>query len=234
MTAATTTLAEDPFQLVRKGMLGALKTIDPALVNVNKPDEDGRTLLHWAVSSGQLNTVEYLVETLSAKLDIEDEDGWTALHIASSIGSSPIVDFLLQHGAKVDCGNAQGNTPLFYAVGKQHLPVCQLLIDRYEANILHKNRNAQTVLHRASSVGNMPFLKEYQEQLKGIVDLRDSIDGNTALHLACEQQNANVADFLVSVLQARSDIKNSEGQLAVELCQDKRPRDHLQRLFSNK
>ena len=67
-------------------------------------DKCGRTLLHFAAMSGQLNSfLRVLVdETLDWDIDVEDIDGWTPLHWACRQDDNlPIVDLLVQCGADV-------------------------------------------------------------------------------------------------------------------------------------
>ncbi|KAF9270802.1 ankyrin [Marasmius fiardii PR-910] len=61
------------------GLLRTLISEDSKLANA--VDEDGRTPLHWAASSGSLEIVRILLEH-RAEVDKIDGSGWTALHIA--------------------------------------------------------------------------------------------------------------------------------------------------------
>lgn len=45
-------------------------------------------------------------------IDVTEESGKTPLHFACAGGHRDIVNFLIQKGADVEKGDAQGNTPL--------------------------------------------------------------------------------------------------------------------------
>lgn len=49
--------------------------------DVNKPDENGQTLLHHAVLGNNRSLVESLIEELRAKKNIKDKDGNTAFDL---------------------------------------------------------------------------------------------------------------------------------------------------------
>lgn len=119
-----------------------------------KQDEDGRSLLHSAAASGNLELVQYLVDHGAAsQLNVADEDGWvhamgrmgtnwtaslddyapydarwTALTSAVSAGREDVVRCLLSLGAEVDAPTTSGRTPLHYACSKGQTVIAELLL----------------------------------------------------------------------------------------------------------
>ncbi|WP_265030421.1 ankyrin repeat domain-containing protein [Wolbachia endosymbiont (group B) of Athalia cordata] len=119
--------------------------------NVNAQDNEGKTPLHLAVSSSNLdiigvpifirrlidgedenvnlqdNIVEILIEK-GANINIQDNEGKTPLHLAvsnSSLGAEGIaivVETLIGRDAKVDIQDNEGKTPLHLAVSNSDLP----------------------------------------------------------------------------------------------------------------
>ncbi|XP_065914302.1 uncharacterized protein [Dysidea avara] len=91
-------------------------------------DDSGWTGLHWAASSGQYSVastlinwgVEVNVATFFTKR--------TPLHYAANSGSTGIVTLLVDHGANVNVKDLDGNTPLVYAVDKEHSMIVYSLI----------------------------------------------------------------------------------------------------------
>ncbi|KAH9902976.1 ankyrin repeat-containing domain protein [Cubamyces lactineus] len=61
------------------GLVRSLVSQDPKLVNAI--DEDGRTPLHWAASSGSVDIARYLIDQ-GADVNRGDSGGWSPLHIA--------------------------------------------------------------------------------------------------------------------------------------------------------
>ncbi|MEX2458574.1 MAG: ankyrin repeat domain-containing protein [Actinomycetota bacterium] len=83
-------------EAARRGDAQALNT----LLRQGSPNEqhDGRSALHWAVSSGQKDAVQALIDG-KARLDATDNDGWTPLHVAAWNESIEVVRCLIQAGA---------------------------------------------------------------------------------------------------------------------------------------
>ncbi|KAL6521003.1 hypothetical protein OROGR_017572 [Orobanche gracilis] len=59
------------------------------------PNEDGRSLLHVAVSSSLIEVVEILSAANPSVVNSSDEEGWAPLHSAASSGNLRIVEILL-------------------------------------------------------------------------------------------------------------------------------------------
>eukprot|EP01104_Vermistella_antarctica_P006218 TRINITY_DN1693_c0_g1_i2.p1 TRINITY_DN1693_c0_g1~~TRINITY_DN1693_c0_g1_i2.p1 ORF type:complete len:768 (+),score=245.16 TRINITY_DN1693_c0_g1_i2:238-2541(+) len=80
-------------------------------VNWQNPEEDGATILHFAVASGDLVITELLMHN-DACCTIQDYKGWTPLHYAAMSDSPGCTKVLIQRGAKTDVKDNDGNTPL--------------------------------------------------------------------------------------------------------------------------
>ena len=95
----------------------------------NITTDGGETLLHVASHHGQLEVVQFLIETLNftdeyinlqtnehsfaqvRKIKIPSE-GWTALHFACALGHSEVVRYLLGHGADRNMRTRDGLKPI--------------------------------------------------------------------------------------------------------------------------
>ncbi|KAI0833419.1 ankyrin repeat-containing domain protein [Trametes gibbosa] len=107
------------------GLVRSLVSQDPKLVNA--VDEDGRTPLHWAASSGSVDIARYLIDQ-GADVNRGDPSGWAPLHIAEG---SP--------KARLNTADRVGNTPLHLAMESAHAEAACLLIeagaDRERTNV---------------------------------------------------------------------------------------------------
>src|SRR5207244_6933694 len=80
--------------------------------DVNAPQGDGVTALHWAARHGDADLVNALVAA-GARARVETRFGsYTPLHLAAERGSAPIVRALVSAGAIVDAKTGTGATPL--------------------------------------------------------------------------------------------------------------------------
>ncbi|KAF2320696.1 hypothetical protein GH714_030132 [Hevea brasiliensis] len=112
---------------------------------------DGRTALHEAVISGDIDLTRKMLDKNKSLNKEQDEEGWTPLHYASYFNLPQIVEMLLEDNNKSAAyiGDNDGKTPLHIAIicGKSHLnvvkkimsdcPDCCELADNSDRNVLH-------------------------------------------------------------------------------------------------
>lgn len=89
-------------------------------------DEQGASLLHHAVRSGDSDCVEWLLEK-GHPLGLQDVDGRNPLHLAAEYGFDDILRALLNAGCSVMAFDALERTPLHIAVVYNHLKAVQIL-----------------------------------------------------------------------------------------------------------
>lgn len=192
-------------------------------------------MLHWAALSGNVKLVEYLLEK-NSPVDANDDTESTPLILASSSGRTEIVKLLISKGANVNHTTNQGHSSLQYSCSKgwnevqlstnnlyrvlTHLlklfQIVEILLDNF-ADINVVDIRGATPLHRAASKGNLLTVKtllKYKDKLK--IDHRDNY-GNTALHLACEEDRQDEAKLLVEH-GASLEILNLEQKTPLDLC----------------
>ena len=76
----------------------ALRSLLQRKVNVNTPQVDGTTALHWAVRLDDLEMADMLIRA-GAAVKTANRQGVTALQLAALNGSAPMLDRLLKAGA---------------------------------------------------------------------------------------------------------------------------------------
>jgi uncharacterized protein len=82
-----------------------------ALADVNTPDANGTTPLHWAVYQQDAALVKRLLAA-GAKVSVVNQFGSTPMQEAALTGNAEIIKMLLAAGADVESANAQGQTAL--------------------------------------------------------------------------------------------------------------------------
>jgi uncharacterized protein len=87
-----------------KGDRSAVRALIQRKADVNAPQVDGTTALHWAVRGDDLELAEMLIAN-GANVTAANREGVTALQLASINGSAPMLQKLLKAGA-------DPNTPL--------------------------------------------------------------------------------------------------------------------------
>jgi ankyrin repeat protein len=94
-----------------------------------KEEKYGRSALHKAVASGNMDRIKKIVES-GVELDEVDRLGRTPLHYAAFKGNLDAVKLLLSHGAKIDAKDKRGWTPLFFAVYAGHRDIAKYLVSQ--------------------------------------------------------------------------------------------------------
>lgn len=180
-------------------------------------EDDDRNPLHRAASAGQINLVRQLLETTNAyPIDLPDSLGWTPLIIAASAGHREVVAYLVERGANVQAVTANSQSALHFACGKGHLEVVKLLVEGAGAPLNTRDRFGYTPFIRAV-LANREAVVEYlltSEKHRIDLDGKDKL-GNSALHIACEEENLRMVQLL---LEAGADVKatNGEGRTPLE------------------
>ena len=143
--------------LMRGDKTAALRLIDQK-ADVNAPQADGATALHWAVFKSDKEMVDALLRA-KANPSVANREGATPLWLASINGNAGIIAALLDAGAKADEPLPLGRTPLMAASRTGDVDAMKVLIDR-GANVNAKeNIRGTTPLMWAADEGHAPAIQ---------------------------------------------------------------------------
>ena len=106
--AATT---EELIKAVREGNIEVARALLKQRVDVNAPQGDGATALHWAVHLDDLKTAEFLLRA-GAQPNTANDTGVTPLYLACMNRNAVMVDKLLAAGANPNAALLKGETVL--------------------------------------------------------------------------------------------------------------------------
>ncbi len=110
-TAADTRLAD----AVQRADQNAVRSLLQQKADVNGPQGDGMTALHWAAFNDDLESVKMLIAA-GANIKAATRDGSiTPLLIACTNGNAPVIETLLNAGADANSASAEGATALMKA-----------------------------------------------------------------------------------------------------------------------
>src|SRR4051812_1572174 len=138
-TAATKSPVADA---ASKGDRAAIRTLIQQKADVNAPQVDGATALHWAVYREDGELVDMLVRA-GADVKVENREGVTPLMMASLYGNAPIIDRLLKAGADAKALGTNGETMLMFAARNGNPAAVKLLIEA-GADVNARERLRQT------------------------------------------------------------------------------------------
>ena len=135
--------------------------------SVTKPNLDGSTPMHLAVSHQNLEMAKYFLAR-GANVNVRDMQERTPLNYLLNKGyviQLPMIAFLIKNGADVEAQDRVGRTPLQNAVIFSHNPIVDFLLQN-GANINSRGTSGRTVLHRVvalqkiRSIDTVKFLLE--------------------------------------------------------------------------
>ena len=137
------------FKAATKGDLGiALTFIKEGKIDINHTDENGRTVLHYAALTGNLEMVKTLIK-FNAKIDAKDNYNITPLWLTTIFCHTNVVIELLKYGANPNSKNQMGNSILHIAASNNSLAIVKLLIE-YGGDVNAVNNFNWSVLHSAA------------------------------------------------------------------------------------
>lgn len=162
-----------------------------------------QSALHLAVSSGELEVVEYIAK--HSKNDFKDNYGNTALHVATiQPNSLDILRYLSDINPTVP--NNRGDTAFHMATGSIYdINVERMVLEfsrpgcKFNVNV-RNSRNGDTALHQCARRGNWQRVEQLIEV--GADLAAQNTDGNTALHVVVEQwvEKPGLIDELLQVI----------------------------------
>jgi len=108
---------------------------------LEKTDEDGRTVLYYAIYQNNVDLVQFLIDR-GANIEAVDDVGRTLLHCAAYFNFADIVELLVSVGANLSAKDNLGRTPLHQAVCGASIGVVQYLLSQgVDVNVVDNERN---------------------------------------------------------------------------------------------
>ena len=218
--------------------------------NLEATDEDGNTPLHFACQNGEYDLVQYLLNSHGANLNARNNEGTTPLHKTAYCHRSNMEIVRLLFYSNRDSIFAQdkdGDTPLDSALQTGRHDIVNYLLDRYREAVFERegHHSIHSVLRGATYTndGNgglkalLPIGKLPETQLLNllrsllarsssapILQIVDSENGDTPLHIACKTRAPiSVVRLLVETNALPVQIANrSIGALPIHVACDNR------------
>jgi uncharacterized protein len=122
-------------------------------VDVNAPQGDGATALHWAVHLNDVNTVDLLIRA-GARANAADDTGATPLYLACINRNAAIVERLLKAGANPNAALLNGETVLMTCSRAGEAGAVRALLARGASANGREASHDQTALMWAAAEGH--------------------------------------------------------------------------------
>jgi uncharacterized protein len=173
-------------------------------VDVNAPQVDGTTALHWAAYNEDAETVALLLKA-KANVKAVNRYGVPPLALACTNGNAAIVKLLLEAGADANTTTNGGETALMLAARSGNVDAVKALLAR-GAKLDARERHGQTALMWAAAEGNTAVV---QALIEAKADINATLDnsGFTPFFLAVrEGRLETVRAFLAAGIDANSTL----------------------------
>jgi ankyrin repeat protein len=157
-------------------------------IGIEAKTTKGCTPLHLACQNGHVDIVKYLVEKCKANIKAKNTFGSTALHHAARHGPVETLQFLVEHsrGVNVTESNNHGWTALHQASHNGHLEAVQYLVQGYGSGASNSTERQRGWASRRGPL-SLPKIS---------VDAQ-TMDGWTAVALACQNDHVDIVQYLI-------------------------------------
>ena len=163
-------------------------------VEVDAPQADGMTALHWAAYHDDREIVELLVRA-GASVKAASRYGVTPLSLACTNGNGAMVELLLKAGADANAPLPGGETPLMTAARTGSLAAVKALLARGATVDAKDAGRGQTALMWAAAEGHAPVV---QQLIAAGADVRARVpSGLTPLLFAIREGRLDVVRVLL-------------------------------------
>ncbi|MEE8350105.1 MAG: ankyrin repeat domain-containing protein [Acidobacteriota bacterium] len=184
----------DLVEAVERGDGEGVRALLERQVDVNAPQADGTTALHWAAHRDDLETAERLIEA-GANLNAVNNYGVTPLSLACTNGSTAMVERLLKAGANARAVQQTGETVLMTASRSGNAEVLKLLMAHGADVNGRESRRGQTALMWAVEQEHVDAARIL---IEGGADVHArSRSGFTPLLFAAQQGHQDSVDTLL-------------------------------------
>ena len=197
-----------------KKMVKALVETAQNNFNINFKDKDNNNALMYAVKSGSVETVSYLLGIGIDANYVNDLD-LSPLILATRKNQYPMVRALLLGNADINLKNSLGNTAITETIYENNQFLFKFLFDN-GANIYIKNNKGDSLLHIASET------KTGQDILIWLIDKKLDINarnnkGQTPLNYSIIYQYNHLSDILLKK-GANINTKDNRGRTPIMCC----------------
>jgi uncharacterized protein len=166
-----------------RGDIGAVRMLVQQKADVNAPQADGATAIHWAAYRGDLEMADVLIAA-GASVKAANRDGVTPLWLAAQNGNAAMLERLLQAGADPNERQPRGETPLMMAARTGNVDAIKVLLDHKGDVNAKENLRGTTALMWATEQSHPEAVKLLIQRGADIAAVTNPDTRNSRLNIA--------------------------------------------------
>lgn len=196
-----------PHQLASEGKLEELKAlIETFGLTLKEVDENGDTMLHAATKTGQIQVMQYLIDS-GVNINATNMQGNTALHVAVLNEQSEALCLLLESKASDVVLNNKKDAPLHILFRSHNKDLIAAFLQYPSIDLVIAGYRKRTPLHIIAELDNFEALEILHNSicLTTIFKEKTSFrlcaadeDNLTPIHLAARSGSAKTLDYMMS------------------------------------
>uniref|UniRef100_A0A8K9VF22 Palmitoyltransferase n=1 Tax=Oncorhynchus mykiss TaxID=8022 RepID=A0A8K9VF22_ONCMY len=210
----------DIVKATQYGIFERCRELVEAGYDVQQPDKENVTLLHWAAINNRIDLVKYYISKGAMVDQLGGDLNSTPLHWATRQGHLSMVVQLLKYGSDPSLIDGEGCSCVHLAAQFGHTSIVAYLIAKGQ-DVDMMDQNGMTPLmwaaYRTHSVDPTRLLLTFNVS----VNLGDKYHKNTALHWAVLAGNTTVITLLLDS-NSNVDAQNIKGETPLDLAKQRK------------
>lgn len=204
----------------------------PELVNINQVDEKGDSAFHNSCDQSKLHAVSILLTRADLAINLQNHRGETALWSACSLNrcverqpGNEVLAVILKMRPDIDTHLADHNgvSPLLNACNSRYPEAVELLLSHREIDVNQADNDGITPLISLCQYTNFDKRSDRDRALESLLKCeklnvnKTNLNGQTALHVACDSRDINTVRALLAHPDIRTDIPDKNGKTALQI-----------------
>ena len=168
----------------KETLLNILEKLINKGINLNYRDENGFSVLHYAVDEGNFKICEILIKTNLIDINLKSlNEGKSPLHISCQNGYFDISKLLLLNNSEINISDNERNTPLHYSIEGNFFEITKLLLNNIKDFSILKKKNiyGQNLISLSSKCSN--------DKIKDLIDFYSDKNLNNESNLNKTEMN---------------------------------------------
>lgn len=148
------------FAAVEYGHVRIAESFFPRGLKLQELKNDSYKPIALAAKAGGLAMVELMINE-NCNVNAKDENGWNALHFSSYYGHYQVIERLIASGVSTDAITSRNETPLLFAVKRNHFAVAERLLRCTKVSNLvgAEDERSEKPVHHTARTGSVEIFK---------------------------------------------------------------------------